>query len=417
MGLGLNGGAVEDALFFIRQGAHLTITDLKTARELAPSLQKLKACKARYVLGKHRKRDFISADLIIKNPGVPDNSPYLKIASAHGIPVDTSAGIFAELSDMSKVIGVTGTKGKSSTAALIHAVLNIKFPGAYFGGNIGSSPLKFLEKNKRGEWGVLELSSWQLQGMRPHKKSPGIAIITNIVPEHLNRHGTFENYINAKKNIFRYQHETDALFLNCDEALLRKISKKAPARVIMFSAKAAPRSTHHPANVNAALAVAKFLDIDHMTAKAAINNFLGLEGRMQKIARIGSTEVYNDTTATHPYATQNSLSRLSGKKISLIVGGEDKNLDYAELARILLKIYKVVLLPGSASDKIMSRYIKLPDNFIMASSLVQAVREGMATKPDILLLSPAAASFNMFKNEFDRGKKFTRIIKKLIDEK
>lgn len=442
MGLGVAGGAVEDALFFIKHGARLTITDTKTKKDLAPSLKRLEKYDVTYHLGGHQKKDFIDTDLVIKNPAVPDNSIYLQIAKDHGVAIDTSIGIFGDLVGMRFLIGITGTKGKSTTATLMHDIIKTKYKNAYLAGNIGASPLKYI--NKKGAWGVLELSSWQLEGMAQHKHSPHIALITNIQQDHLNRYKNYKQYQEAKKLIFKYQKKGDILILNYDDPYLRKIYTQAPSRVFFYSAKTKPRgkninigsyfkddilhvkntripikklhmkSTYHRSNVVAALTIAQLLAVSIPKALKSIENFKGLEGRLERVATIEHTTIYNDTTATNPYATISSLEVLGDKKIALILGGEDKKLDYRKLAKTLKKVGTIILLPGSASDKIKRGADTATKKRIHnVSSLQDALELAYRSNPQVILFSPAAASFNMFKNEFDRGAQFNREVKKL----
>jgi len=442
MGLGIAGGAVEDALFFIKHGARLTITDIKSKKDLAPSLKRLKKYNITYHLSGHQKKDFIDTDLIIKNPAVPDDSSYLRVAKDHGVAIDTSIGIFSDLVDMRSIIGITGTKGKSTTATLAHHIIKTKYKNAYLAGNIGTSPLKYT--NQKRAWGVLELSSWQLEGMALHERSPHIALITNIQQDHLDRYKSYKHYQEAKKLIFKYQKSSDILILNYDDPYLRRIYTQAPSRVIFYSAKTKPRgknihigayfedevlhlkNTHvpikelhmrgayHRSNIVAALTIAQLLAVPIPKALKGIESFKGLEGRLERVATIKNTIIYNDTTATNPYATISSLEALGDKKISLIAGGEDKKLDYRKLAKILKKVGTIVLLPGSASDKIkrgMDTATKKRTHNV--SSLRDALELAYRQKPQIILFSPAGASFNMFRNEFDRGAQFNLEVKKL----
>ena len=422
MGLGLMGGGVADALFFIKEGANLTITDLRDEKELKPSVEKIKKYLNKiqaknkpvvhWVLGEHRKKDFIQADLIIKNPGVPNDSPYLKIAREAGVKIDMTSGIFFELANTSKLIAVTGTKGKSTTAALIHRVLKFKYPNAYIAGLPGM-PLMDKAKNAEKNWGVIELSSWQLEGINKHKKNAHIAVLTNIAEDHLNRHKNFEQYKNAKKIMYLYQNPTDYLVAHSS---LKKDTNDAPSQKIYYSqTKLKDTSTMlHPQNIAATLKVVDILNIDKSKAIDTIKQFRGLEGRLEYVGDIKGIRVYNDTTATNPYATIESLKHFADKKVALILGGKDKGLNYNKLSNIIKGIYFIALLPGSASDKILLEIQnkKQKGEIEQVKDLKEAVEECVKSNPDIILLSPAAASFNMFKNEFERGKKFKKIINK-----
>lgn len=441
MGLGLLGGGVEDALFFIKHGAKLTITDLREEVELRPSIEKInKTLKTsgvpvKWVLGKHRTKDFIDADMILKNPGVPNNSKYLEIARKNNIPIYSSAEILFEIADTNKLIGVTGTKGKSSTTGVIYEILKIKDPNAYIAGMPGVSLLKYADKATRN-WGVVELSSWQLENINSSKKSPHIAIITNIEEDHLNRHGSMEKYTEAKKNIFKFQTTSDFLIL---PKTLKNIGKDTPSQVIISSPADVENKYSqitHRENISMALKVSKILGIDKKQALEKIKNFKGLPGRLELIAKIQNIKIYNDTTATNPFATLRSVENFKGEKVALISGGEDKDLDYKKFGTKIKNLHFVVLLPGTASDKIESEISKqkipmspsateIPakglgtwnKNFQKVENLEKALKACMDSNPEIVLFSPAAASFNMFKNEFERGEKFVQEVKKYAKKK
>jgi len=201
MGLGLHGGGVGVAKFFCKQGADVLVTDLKTRKQLKESVDKLKGLSIEFVLGKHRQEDFINTDLVIKNPGVPRDSFYLKIARKHKIPIKTDIGIFFDLCKV-PIIGITGTKGKSTVATLVYLFLKTKYPNVILAGNIGISPLEIFSKINKKSKVVLELSSFELEDL---KKSPQVAVITNLFPDHLNRYKNFKSYIKAKESIFKYQ--------------------------------------------------------------------------------------------------------------------------------------------------------------------------------------------------------------------
>lgn len=405
MGLGLLGGGVEDALFFIKQGAVITITDLRNEKELAPSIKKLKQYKnIKYSLSGHNKEDFTKADMILKNPGVPKESHYLQIAKENNVPVYTSAGIFLQIADKNKIIGVTGTKGKSTTASLIYEVLKVKDKNAYITGLPGLSLLKFAEKAKNS-WGVAELSSWQLEGVDAVKVSPHIAVITNIEEDHLNRHKDFNEYREAKKIIFKYQAKKDYLVIPDN---LKKEMKDANSAIVTLSTKD---------NAETALKVAEIIGVDKAEALEAINKFKGLPGRLELVAKINGIKIYNDTTATNPFAAIYAIEKFKDKKTAIILGGEDKKLNYTDLAKKLKKVHFVALLPGSASDKIKAEAVKHETwnkNFKQVGDLKNALAKCINSKPEVILFSPAAASFNMFINEFDRGEQFKQEVKNIL---
>lgn len=408
MGLGLIGGGLGVAKFFCKQGAKVLVTDLKTKSQLRESLKKLKGLPIKYVLGKHREKDFIKTDLIIKNPAVPQNSPYLRIAKKHKIPIKTDIEIFFDLCP-GEIIGVTGTKGKSYTATLIYKFLKTKYPDTILAGNIGVSPLEILSRVKKSTKVVLELSSFELEDL---KKSPHIAVITTLFPDHLNRYKNFREYVEAKKSIFKYQKKNDILILNADNPKTKELSSQTKSKVYFFS---------DNSKTAAALKVAKLLGVSDGQIKKVLSEFKGLANRQEFIAEKRGVKYFNDTAATTPQsvilAIRDFKRKLPKSHLILIAGGQDKELSYKELAReIKERVDYLVLLPGSASDKIKKELVPVNTfKIYWAKSMKEAVKkaESLAQKGDIVLLSPGAASFNLFKNEFDRGKQFVQVVKKL----
>ena len=425
MGLGLHGGGVGTVKFLARSRAKITITDLRSARLLKTSLKELKKLKnIKYVLGKHRKKDFTEADLVIKNPSVKPDSPYLKLAYKNRVPVTTDLGIFFKLCP-GKIIGVTGTRGKSTTAYLIWRFLRNKYRRTLLGGNIRKSVLELLPKIRKNDWVVLELSSFQLQDLSYEKQSPQIAVFTNIFKDHLNWHKNFREYLWAKSQIFTYQKKEGYLFLNPDDETVKRLAKKATSRLVYARLpqkfeKLVDKNLgrHYRSSVGLACAVAKHFGIKEKYIKNVLENFHGLEGRQEKVAVIRGVNFINDTTATIPDATIAALKRFRGKtknKIILIAGGQDKKLDFRPLAAAIKKYASIlILLPGSATAK-LKRSLHITNHIYNAKSMREAVSiaQRLAKKGDYILLSPGAASFGLFLNEFDRGEKFINEIKKL----
>lgn len=407
MGLGLHGGGAGSAKFFCLQGADVLITDLKMKEQLKESLEKLKRFKIKYTLGGHKEADFIWADLIIRNPDVPSTSPYLEIARKNNIPIETDINLFFKLSK-AFIIGVTGTKGKSTTAYLIYHLLKAKYKKIFLAGNIGISPLELLPKIKKGDKVVLELSSFELEGLT---QSPNIAVFTNIMPDHLNRYGSMAEYIEAKKTIFKYQTSKDVLILNNDDPVVREFAKEALSKVRFFS--------KHPVSVSAAIKVAELLKVPPKTIEKSLKSFKGVPNRQEFIKELNGVRYINDTTATMPDAVIYALRTFrDSNRIILIAGGQNKGLKYNELAKEILKsVYKIVLLPGTASEEIKKELSELNSSIgiIPVNSMEEAVKEAslLGEKGDVVLLSPGAASFNLFKNEFDRGDQFVKFVKGL----
>lgn len=432
MGLGLHGGGVETVKFLARAGAHILVTDLRTKKELAPSLCALSRYQSiRYVLGRHRPKDFDRTDLILKNPGVPPDSPYLLLAKKRHIPVTTDIGIFFK-NCQATIIGVTGTRGKSTTAYLISKFLDTEKRHIFLGGNIRRSVLEFLEKIHKSDLVILELSSFQLQDMEPEHTSPHIAVMTNILPDHLNWHKNMREYIRAKSLIFKFQTLKDYLFINPDDPRLASIARAAPSRVQSPTLDARYHAivdqnlgSHYRSSVALAIAVAVHLGAPKNKITQVLSLFSGLPGRQQVIRRHLGINFVNDTTSTVPEATEVALLRFrkkaEGKKLILLCGGQDKNLDFTALGKLILKMADAcILLPGSATKKLnkalAAEHFSLPIKQV--KSMHQAVQAAtrLASRGDWVLFSPGAASFGLFKNEFDRGDQFTDEVKKHLKQ-
>lgn len=448
MGLGLHGGGVATAKFFVEQGAQVTVTDLKIDADLTLSLEELRRYDIRYVLGRHEEEDFKKADLIIQNPGVPSDSHYLKIAQKYKIPILTDIGIFFELCPSNDIIGITGTKGKSTTASLIYKIIKGIKKDVILAGNIRLSPLSLLENISSQTTIVLELSSWQLEGLAKHKKSPHIAVITNIYPDHLNAYKTMADYIQAKELIFKFQKQQDYIILNYDNEVLKKhkflfnlpnafwFSRSAIppgngayldqkkkqfvfqtngfAHTIVALDEVRIQGEHNLENVLAAICASAIWGVKRSRIADGIRSFNGLADRMELIEEIDGIKYYNDTTATMPEASMNAVRALKSQgKIILIAGGADKGLIYKEWAKVIFKLVKsIIFLKGSATDKMIKELKKIAksqmQDFKVFDSMAKAVQsaQGLAKKGDIVLLSPGAASFGFFQHEFDRGEQF-----------
>ncbi|MEK7650433.1 MAG: Mur ligase family protein [Patescibacteria group bacterium] len=418
MGLGLLGRGVGDAQFLAKCASELVVTDLKPSTALRPSLAKLRKYKnIKFVLGGHRLEDFRNRDLIIKAAGVPLVSPFITEAKKNKIPVRMSTALFAKFAQEMgvKIIGITGTRGKTTTTKLIHEILREYFgeKKVHLGGNIqGLTTLPLLEKIRKDDLVVLELDSWQLQGFGDLKISPNIAVFTNFMADHLNYYGgSMKKYFADKANIFKYQNKrsSDKLFWGGKVPKLPKSWKlKLPGE-------------HNRQNFALAVAVARELEIPEKIIKQAVESFSGVAGRLELVRTWQGIKIYNDTTATTPDATLVALKALSfprlrsgqnPHKLVLILGGADKTLDMSELIKNLDKFCRqIILLPGSGTEKIKNKIEKK----VLVKSLAEAVKVSLefCEKGDTLLFSPAFASFGMFKNEYDRGAQFDQLVKKL----
>ena len=430
MGLGLNGGGVGVAKFFCRQGASVLVADLQTKEQLQKSIDELKNFKVEFALGGHRDEDFIDVDLIIKNPAVPHDSRYLKIAKEHKVLVKSDIEIFFELCK-APIIGITGTKGKTTTATLIYLFLKTTYPKTILAGNMGISPLGILSKINKGSKVVLELSSFELEDLQ---KSPDIAVITSFFPDHLNRYKTFDDYVEAKKIIFKHQVKDNYLILNLDDPKVAELAQEATARVRFFSknkpfAPIIPKEglkifgDQNISNISAAIEVAKIFRISQKNIRKILLNFKGVKNRQEFVAEKRGVKYFNDTAATNPdsaiFGIKTFKQRFPAANLILIAGGVDKNLNYTDLAsEIKNNVGCLVLLPGNVSDILkkeisflLYRNLKVIPVNSMQEAVSVAAKE--AEQGDIVLLSPASASFNLFKNEFDRGDRFVEAVNKL----
>lgn len=429
MGLGLLGRGVQDAAFFAKIGAKVTVTDLKPEKQLKLSLVILKKFPIRYVLGKHRKEDFLNTDMVLRNADVPRDSPFLKLARNRSIPIEMDEALFAKYAPV-KIIGITGTRGKSTTTALIYQILKKAGFSVWLGGNIpGVATLPLLEKVNKNDLVVAELSSWQLQGFNQEKISPYIGVITTIHEDHLNRYPSMKIYIADKKVIFKYQKKDDFLILNHDLPIVSKLAKEAKSQVIWFGKKDFPldwqlkiKGEHNKANAAAAIKVAEILKVNKKIVKKVFENFIGLPHRLETIANIDGVEYVNDTTSTTPAASIAALESFH-KPIILIAGGNSKNLEMSTFAKkIAHQTKKVIFLEGTETNNLINLLKKLKGESKIAgrfNNLKKAVLKAktLANPGDVILFSPGCTSFGMFNNEFDRGDQYTKIVKILKSSK
>src|SRR2546421_1035881 len=231
MGLGLQGSGMAAARYAAQQGAIVRVTDLKSPEILAPSVRALSGLPIALVLGEHRNEDFLWAEMVIRNPGIPLSNPYVHLAYEHGASIEMEIALFF-LACPGRILGVTGTRGKTTTSTLLYKILSESGAPTVLGGNVaGVEPLSLLPQITPETLVVLELSSWQLEGLVPHRISPPVAVMTNIYPDHLNTYTGMEDYAAAKATIFRYQHPTDIAVFNYDNPWTRHFGEEALAQI------------------------------------------------------------------------------------------------------------------------------------------------------------------------------------------
>jgi UDP-N-acetylmuramoylalanine--D-glutamate ligase len=433
MGLGLLGRGIGVTKFLAQCGAQLLVTDLKTEAELAPALKALSKFKnITYILGRHRLADFRDCDMIIRAANVPIDSPYLEQARRFKIPIEMDASLFARLAPKVTLIGITGTRGKSTVTQLIFEILQTAYAKTkkrvYLGGNVrGLATLPLLKKVRPGDIVVLELDSWQCSGFGEAKISPQISVFTNFMVDHLNYYkGDMNQYFADKANIYKYQHKGDILVTSREMVnfIKDKESKKIISKLIIASSAAVKKwklkiaGEHNRYNVALAMSVAVACGIPVKTIRRVAEQFTGLPGRLQYLRSVRGVGFYNDTNATTPdavIAAVLALEKYKGK-IVLIGGGNDKQLDYAQYAEVIPRYAKeLILFTGAGTDKIQ----KAIGDHWLKMSVVGSMTEAMqlartvAKKGDIVVLSPGATSFGVFLNEYDRGDQFVKLVKKL----
>ena len=446
MGLGLFGGGVGVAKFLVSQGADVIVTDLKSAEELSASLKLLNGLPVKFRLGKHSEGDFADTDMLVVNPAVPDDSRFLQIACDNNVHIDSELNIFFRLVP-APIIGITGSNGKSTTTSLLGEMLKEAGIKTWVGGNIGVSLLEHLDEIKPDDVVVLEISSFQLDLLSRIEMSPHISIVTNIAPNHLDRHKTMENYIGAKKTMIRYQTEDDYTILNYDDPALREWEGECKSRILWFSATkelehgaflrnseiiinhnsnviSCPIQTnikgnHNRLNMMAASYAAIAMHADVGSIKNAIAGFTGLEHRLEYVDTINEVQYYNDSKATTPEAAIAGIKAFDNPTI-LIAGGYNKKVSLSQFARECAKNTKCVILVGGTANNIQELIQDVkgekaePDVYI-ATYLDESVRKAyaIAETGDVVLLSPACASYGMFTNYEERGKRFKELVHRL----
>ncbi len=440
MGLGVHGGGLGVARFLASEGAAVTVTDLRPAEQLAEPLRRLADLPIAYVLGEHRPADFTAADLVVRNPAVPRESPLLAAARAAGVAVEMEMSLFFRLCP-APILGLTGTKGKTTTTSLCAAILAAWRPDAVVAGNMGVSTLEQLPDIGPETPVAIELSSWQLEGLAEYGLSPHVAVVTNLSPDHLDRYARMDDYAEAKRGIVRAQGIDDYAILNADDPLVWAFREATAARVLPFGRAdrggdgawladgqlqwrfggvewVAPRAAlrlpgeHNALNALAAGLAALALGAPFAAVEAGLARFTGVRDRLESLGEIAGIAYINDTTATAPAAAAAAVTAMTRPTI-LIAGGSEKHTDFAAFAAAVApRVKAVVTLRGAATPRLTARLIAAgldparihgPEES-MEAGVARAT--GLAVAGDVVLLSPACASFGMFRNEFHRGDTF-----------
>ena len=444
IGLGVSNLPLLDYMY--GKNAKVTVFDEKEEKDIEKNiLEKLKNYKFDYFLGKNCFENLKGFDIIFRSPSFLPTRKELVEEEKRGAIITSEIEMLMKLTPAT-IIGVTGSDGKTTTTSLIYSILKNAGYNTYLGGNIGIPLFTKLNEMKPNDIVVLELSSFQLMGM---DVSPHIGVITNITPNHLNIHKDYQEYINAKKNIFKHQNKDDYIILNYDNDITRNCAKEAKSKVIFFSGKeklengfivdnkiikkcedgirthildckdVLLRGEHNFENIATAIAATSSLvDIDKSID--TIKEFKAVEHRLEYVRTIDDVKWYNDSVSSSPTRTIAGLKSFD-EDIVLIAGGYDKNLDYTPIAKPILKKVKTLILLGQTSGKIFDAVKEEEEkenkniDIFMVNTLEEAVNlaRKQAKVGEIVLFSPASASFDMFKNFADRGNKFKDLVNKL----
>ena len=444
IGLGVSNLPLLDYIY--EKNAKVTVFDEKEEKDIEKKiLEKLKNYKFDYFFGKNCFENLKGFDIIFRSPSFLPTRKELVEEEKRGAIITSEIEMLMKLTPAT-IIGVTGSDGKTTTTSLIYSILKNAGYNTYLGGNIGIPLFTKLNEMKPNDIVVLELSSFQLMGM---DVSPHIGVITNITPNHLNIHKDYQEYINAKKNIFKYQNKDDYIILNYDNDITRNCAKEAKSKVIFFSGKeklengfivdnkiikkcedgirthildckdVLLRGEHNFENIATAIAATSSLvDIDKSID--TIKEFKAVEHRLEYVRTIDDVKWYNDSVSSSPTRTIAGLKSFD-EDIVLIAGGYDKNLDYTPIAKPILKKVKTLILLGQTSGKIFDAVKEEEEkenkniDIFMVNTLEEAVNlaRKQAKVGEIVLFSPASASFDMFKNFADRGNKFKGLVNKL----
>lgn len=418
LGLGLDNQALLRLLDQTGSKASITICDFRNQDKL-PRI-KTKRLKINYQLGSSFNQDLYKFDLLFRSPGWPLSCPGVREALKKGqTKVTSPLNLFMAICPTKNIIGVTGTKGKGTTASLIYKILEKSGKKVWLGGNIGISPLSFISKIKERDYVVLELSSFQLEDL---DCSPRIAVITNLFKEHLapadpnnpNFHPSYDHYWQAKLNITKHKPNR---YLIANQALARKIkTAQLRKKVIYFKANPLPSKlvgTFNQENIGAAVAVAELLKIKEASYKKTVANFANLEHRLESVATKDGVKYFDNSFSTTPESTILDLKSFS-EPLILIAGGADKGADFWPLAKMIKsKVKFLVLLSGQATPRLKAdlKNIKYPAaRYQEVSSMAEAVRlaKEYSERGDVILLSTACASFGLFKNYKERGDLFQK---------
>jgi len=441
--VGLGKSGLSAAMFLRAQGARVTVSDTRSAVALAKEIPALLEAGIMVESGGHGLLTFRRQDLIVVSPGVPMDTPEVKQVVAFGLTVIGELELASRYLQ-GRVVAITGSNGKTTTTTLIGKIFGDAGVPTQVGGNIGLPVIDLVAKSTPETVNVLEVSSFQLETVEEFH--PRIAVILNITPDHLDRHGSFEKYVAAKERIFARQGSEDALVLNADDRATQMCASRTKSEVFWFSGTKAVRKgafvrdgvivwvekeggvtepvlpvsevhlkgAHNIENVLAAVCAARLAKISAESIRASVASFTAVEHRLELVRKLNGVEFYNDSKATNVDATMKAVASFS-KGIHLILGGKDKDSDYSLMAKLLKERVKAVYTIGSAAEKI-ERQLYGVVKMVAAGTMQAAVTDAAkaAVNGDVVLLSPACSSFDQFENYEHRGRVFRQLVNELI---
>lgn len=455
MGLGILGGGVGVARYLASHGGIVTVTDIRPADQLQSSIDQLKDLPITYHLGRHDDADFTreNTDVVIRNPGVRRNSPYLKLARESGVRIEMEMSLFFARC-AAPILGITGTKGKTTVATLCGEIMRAWNPDAVLAGNMGVSAIGLVDDIRPDQPVVLELSSWQLEAMDDQQIGPHVAVITNISPDHLDAYDSYEDYAATKRTIAHHQSSSDFMVYNADEVDTRKVVDETDAVLLPFGLREPElngawatdsalhirldddefqlplpgqlslQGEHGVRNALAAALACRAYGAPREAIEAGLASFKGVPYRLEEVGSVNGVTYINDSSATAPAAAAHALQVLSQRAniVYIIAGGADKQTDLTPFVDALHTYHNVkpYLLNGTATPKLQAMFedrgigygITNGGPFTSMKEAVNALHD-IAKPGDIIALVPGCASFGMFRNEFDRGDQFRDAVNQL----
>lgn len=449
VGFGTSGVAV--AKYMAKQGAKLVVSDLKQKTELTDSLKACADIKIEYDLGRHTNKFFHTADLIVVSPGVPRSIKPLEEAREMGVAITTEVELAAS-SLKEPLIAVTGTNGKTTIATMLGEIFKAEGKSVFVGGNIGTPLLDYVTYNHKAEIVVAELSSFQLEMIE--RMVPAVAVFSNIDQDHLDRYADMDSYIEAKKKLLKVCDRNSYVVLNYDDPVVSKFAQETPGKIFWFtkqnpmqvSGEFAERfqgcyhlpgtsvlhahiqgkketydlskmkilGDHNRENFMAAICAARALGVSSKAIQTVIDNFKGVEHRIEFVRKKDGVYFFNDSKATNVMSVYRSLSAFRKSPIILVAGGKDKEMDFSPLIDLVHKRVKILILLGEAKEKMNRALGDFAETYLVGTfeeAVLLAFQKSRAG--DVILLSPGCASYDMFRDYRERGEYFKKLVNQL----